>query len=232
MTPTVTWLGHASFKISGTKTVYIDPWQIAYAPHDADIILISHNHYDHFSIFDIERVSKPTSMIFAPASVIDELKRGNPFRPGDHAQGEELSITGIPAYHKNSPVHPRQKDWLGFFISMGGKTIYYAGDTNIIQEMQTIGHTDLMLVPINGIHTLTPKTALKACSIIHPVHAIPYQWGNCSGPRQRHSTSSVTHDRRRHTCCSPVSHSPSDRTLPPPHHLRSRDAISPSNIIR
>ncbi len=181
MVPTVMWLGHASFKITGSKTIYIDPWKIGGNPHDADAILISHNHYDHFSVFDIKRLLTKNTLIFGPRSVIDELQQGNPFKPGDHASGAQVEIIGIPAYNPKSPFHPRSKNWLGFLLSMDGKTIYYAGDTDIIPEMYKLPPIDLVLIPVSGIHTLTPKLAIKTCDIIRPAYAIPYQWGDILG---------------------------------------------------
>ncbi len=182
MSPQVTWLGHASFKISGSKTIYIDPWRIEGSPQDADIILISHNHYDHFSVFDIERVEHKRTILFGPLSVIEELHRGNPFKPWDRAAGGNTEILGTPAYNPRSPFHPKAKQWLGFVISMDGKIIYFSGDTDLVPEMADLpGGIDIMLVPVSGIHAMNPKLAIKVCDLIKPKYVIPYQWGDTIG---------------------------------------------------
>ncbi len=183
MAPAITWIGHASFKLTGSKTIYIDPWKIAGSPHDADVILISHNHYDHFSLFDIERLQNNKTLIFGPRSVINELQRGNPFKPGDKASGAHVRIVGIPAYNKKSPFHPREKEWLGFLIRIDSKVIYYTGDTAIIPEMQLLPAIDVALIPVSGIHSLDPKLAIEACGLFRPKHAIPYHWGDILGSK-------------------------------------------------
>lgn len=177
----IEWLGHASFRISNGKTIYIDPWKIPKEIHDADIVLISHNHYDHFSLFDIDRVSRKDTLIFAPKQVIDELGRGNPFYPQDSARGHDTVITAVPAYNKKSPFHPREKNWVGFLITLDGKTIYYTGETDIIPEMKRLPAVDVLIIPVSGIHSMSPKTASKAANLIAPSHAIPCQWGDLLG---------------------------------------------------
>ncbi len=182
MNPQITWLGHASFKITGSKTIYIDPWRIERSPHDADIILISHNHYDHFSLFDIERIEQKRTLIFGPRSVIEELKRGNPFRPWDRAAGGTTEILGVPAYNPRSPFHPKSKMWLGYLISIDGNLIYFTGDTDLIPEMNELpSNISLILVPVSGIHAMNPKLAIKVCDLIKAKYVIPYQWGDRIG---------------------------------------------------
>ncbi|ADK80170.1 MBL fold metallo-hydrolase [Sediminispirochaeta smaragdinae] len=185
MSLTLTWLGHASFLVFGSKTVYIDPWKIEGEPHDADVILISHSHYDHFSIDDIKALRRDNTEIVASADVVEELGYGMAVKPGDSVTvSGSIAITAVPAYNLEKEFHPREKQWLGFILSMEGKKVYYAGDTDLIEEMGGLDGIDLALLPVGGTFTMDAEEAAKAAKAIAPSMVVPYHWGDIVGTRK------------------------------------------------
>ena len=150
MSVEVSWLGHASFMISGTKTLYIDPWQIDGEPHDGDIVLVSHSHFDHLSPEDIKAVRKENGICIGPEDVIAELGYGEMLRPGDVIDRFGVTIQGVAAYNREKDFHPRDNQWLGFLVEMEGKKIYYAGDTDAHEEMRSLNGISLALLPVGG----------------------------------------------------------------------------------
>jgi L-ascorbate metabolism protein UlaG (beta-lactamase superfamily) len=180
----VSWLGHASFMISGDKTVYIDPWQIDGEPHDGDIVLVSHSHFDHLSPEDIRAVLKEEGVVAGPEDVIAELGRGTVLGPGQELEQGGVTIRGVAAYNKEKDFHPRERGWLGFLVEMNGKKIYYAGDTDAAEEMQALDGISLALLPVGGTYTFDAAGAAEALSLFHPQLAVPYHWGEVVGSRK------------------------------------------------
>jgi len=181
MPVTVTWLGHASFKIASAITAYIDPWKLDSAPHDADLVLVSHSHFDHYSADDIAKVAGKAGEIVAPADVIDQHGQGRAIQPGQTLTVKGVTITAVPAYNPAKEFHPRQNNWVGFIVEMDGKRIYYAGDTDLIPEMQDLGNIDLALLPVGGTYTMDPQEAAQALQAIQPRQVLPYHWGDIVG---------------------------------------------------
>ena len=183
MPVTVTWLGHASFKITSGITAYIDPWKLRSAPHDADLVLVSHSHYDHYCAEDIAKVAGTAAEIVAPADVIDQHGHGTAIQPGQTVTLKGATLTAVPAYNPAKQFHPRINNWVGFIIELDNKRIYYAGDTDLIPEMQDLGSIDLALLPVGGTYTLNPQEAAQALQTIQPRQVLPYHWGDIVGSR-------------------------------------------------
>ena len=176
------WLGHASFKIRYDKTIiYIDPWKLKESPHDATLVLVSHSHYDHYSAVDIAKVSGPQTKLIASADVAAKEKGGEAITPGATIEMGGVRITGVPAYNPNKPFHPKANDWVGFVIEVGGKRIYYAGDTDLTDEMKTLKNIDVALLPIGGKYTMDAEEAAEAAKNIKPKLAVPYHYGSIIG---------------------------------------------------
>jgi len=178
----ITWLGHASFKIRDDKVVYIDPWKVGRA-EPADIILVTHSHYDHCSPQDVAKLQKEGTVIVTVGDCAGEF-RGDVriLKPGDSLKIDEVTIEAVPAYNIDKPNHPRVNGWVGFVIEMGGSRIYHAGDTDLIPEMDEI-KADIALLPVGGIYTMTAEEAAQAAERINPQVAIPMHYGEIVGSR-------------------------------------------------
>jgi len=178
---TVTWLGHASFRIAGSAIIYIDPWKIADEPKDGDVILVSHPHQDHWSRKDIEKVSRHGAPLIGPPDVVESADEGSLLAPGGVIEAGGARITGWPAYNLRKPFHPRKKNWLGYIVELDGVSVYYAGDTDRIPEMADLEGIDLALLPAGGTFTMNPKKAAEAAGDIGALASLPYHWGTIVG---------------------------------------------------
>jgi L-ascorbate metabolism protein UlaG (beta-lactamase superfamily) len=178
------WLGHASFRISdGNSVIYIDPWKLKDAAHDATLVLVSHSHYDHYSADDINKVSAPATKLIAAGDVIQQAGKGQVLKPGQTIDVGTVKLTGVPAYNPAKQFHPKANNWLGFVIEIAGKRIYYAGDTDQTPEMNALKNIDLALLPVGGTYTMNAAEAAEATKLFKPKMAIPYHWGDIVGGR-------------------------------------------------
>jgi L-ascorbate metabolism protein UlaG (beta-lactamase superfamily) len=175
----IEWLGHASFRIQGTPLIYIDPWRVARNAPRADIILITHDHYDHCSPPDVEKLRGPNTVILAnnmAASVLGEGEGIKVLRPWQVYNIGRACIKAIPAYNSH---HPKAFEGLGFVISLDHHDIYYAGDTDLIPEMSMI-RPDIAILPIGGRQTMNVEDAVEAVRRLRPRWAVPSHWGTPS----------------------------------------------------
>lgn len=185
----IEWSGQSSFAFRNDKTIYIDPFNVKDVGK-ADIILITHEHYDHCSIADIQKIVKPDTIIITVPdcqSKLSNLKIANVtlVRPGDRLNVKGMQIEAVPAYNANKKFHPKENEWVGFVIKINGKRIYHAGDTDYIPEMKNLTNIDIALVPIGGTYTMTPEEAAKAVNDFKPKVAIPMHYGTVSGVGQK-----------------------------------------------
>lgn len=184
MGTTLQWLGHASFKICHEDTViYIDPWKLKDSPQDASLVLISHSHYDHYSQEDFAKVAGVNTTLIASADVVAKEKSGNVISPGHTIQLDNIQVHGVAAYNPNKQFHPKSNNWIGFVIELGSKRIYYAGDTDLTDEMKSLKEIDVALLPVGGTYTMNAAEAAEATEHIKPKRAIPYHWGDIVGGR-------------------------------------------------
>lgn len=171
----IQWLGHASVKVwAGDAVIYIDPRNLSTSPHDATVVLVTHSHSDHYQPADIAKVSGPATKFMAPSDVVTLYGKGQIILPGQKIQFDKFSVIAVPAYNAN---HPRSNNWVGFIIELASKRIYIAGDTDIIEEMKSLGHIDVAFLPAGGTYTMNAQQAAEATKYIKPQLAIPYHWG-------------------------------------------------------
>ena len=182
MSVSITWLGHASFKIAlEGVTIYIDPWKIESALHDGGLVLVSHSHYDHYSQEDVRKVASADAAIVASSDVVIAEGAGVSLEPGKTTIQKDITIEGVPAYNIGKEFHPKGNNWLGFVLEAGGKRIYYAGDTDVTNEMKQLSNIDCALLPVGGTYTMDAGEAAEAASVFKPGTAVPYHWGDIVG---------------------------------------------------
>lgn len=180
VTKNIHWLGHDTFKISGEHTIYTDPFSINKKDH-ADIILITHEHYDHCSPDDVKKLQGPETVIIATADCAAKLSGTiRTIRSGETITIGKTVIEAVPAYNTNKKFHPQDKGWVGYVITVNGTRIYLAGDTDLIPEMKTI-KADIALLPVSGTYVMTAEEAVQAALIIQPRVAIPMHYGSIVG---------------------------------------------------
>lgn len=177
------WLGHASFRIDDEATIYIDPWKIAGGP-PADLILVTHAHHDHLSPDDIARVRTPDTVIVCPAQCTNEIEGDvRVVEPGQTLLVGPVTVEAVPSYNTNKPNHPKAAGNVGYVVTVGGRRIYHAGDTDLIPEMADI-RCDVALLPIGGTYTMNVDEALRALERITPQVAVPMHWGDIVGDKE------------------------------------------------
>jgi L-ascorbate metabolism protein UlaG (beta-lactamase superfamily) len=188
------WLGHDGYKLTMEgKTIYIDPFKISnfhYNKNDADIILISHNHFDHLSVDDLKHVIGNNTTIVAAKECIEQLKNVRVAETKGVVPGDMLTVQGIPiettaAYNTNKHFHPKADGKVGFIITLNKMRIYHTGDTDDIPEMNGTD-PDVALVPVSGTYVMTAEEAAKAINEkIKPKKlAIPMHYGSIVGTQK------------------------------------------------
>ncbi len=174
------WLGHASFKIkTGTKVLYIDPYAGDDYDELADVILISHFHYDHCSIEKIRQVSSDSTAIFGTKEVAAELHACRTLTEGEPVTLDGTRITAVPAYSLNKKTHPKGFA-VGFLLALEGKTIYFASDSDFIPEMRNV-KADIVILPVGGTYTMGFKEAVQVVKYLKPKIAIPMHYDLTEG---------------------------------------------------
>ncbi len=177
------WLGHASFRINGPPhadgaVIYIDPWCIPPDSPPADLILISHDHYDHCSPQDVARIRRQGTVILASERAASLIGKGaqvlRPWQAAVNVYG--VSVRAVPAYTISHAYHNKAFGGVGFIISLMDHDIYFAGDTDLIPEMDKIG-CDIALLPVGGAFTMSYEEAAEAAQRLRPKYAIPMHYG-------------------------------------------------------
>ncbi|NHJ86862.1 MAG: MBL fold metallo-hydrolase [Asgard group archaeon] len=185
MAITLRLLGHASFKLTiGDKKIYIDPYGGGDEEYKekADLILASHSHGDHSSKGKIKLMKQKSTIIITSSDNKNNLE-GNvvALDPGQKYDYQGITIQGVPGYNVRRfrepgvPFHSKDIQ-TAFIIEAEGKRIYFAGDTDFIEEMKTLKNIDYALLPIDGHYTMSPEEALDAIGAIKPKYVIPMHW--------------------------------------------------------
>ena len=179
------WLGHASFKISNKLTIYIDPFVIPEGAEKADLILVTHEHYDHCATENIRKLAKDGTLIIATEDCIAKLADLNVrgVTPNQKIEVKGITIETIPAYNLNKSFHTKASNWVGYIITINGVRIYHAGDTDFIPEMRELKDIDIALIPVGGTYTMNAEEAAEAVNSFNPKIAIPMHFGSIIGSK-------------------------------------------------
>ena len=187
------WLGHSGFQIKNKKIIYIDPYNIRDGLEPADIILITHSHYDHCSFADLGKIVKEGTKIIVPADCQSKIAKFEVaikmelIEPGQEIDLGEIKICALPSYNIDKHFHPKDQLWIGYVIRMEDIIVYHAGDTDFIPEMQKLtgynqpGKEFVALLPIGGRFTMNAEEAAEAAKLIKPNLAIPMHYGSIVG---------------------------------------------------
>ena len=183
-------LCHSSIKINKEKVIYIDPFKIDKNYNDADIIFITHDHYDHYSEDDIDKVKKNDTVIVAPEELLTKLLRKG-FRqdyiitvtPDEQDMVEGIKFETVPAYNTDKQFHPKENEWVGYIIELNGYRYYIAGDTDITEENKKV-KCDVAFVPVGGTYTMDFKEVAFLINEIKPKIAVPIHYGSVVGTKQ------------------------------------------------
>ncbi|HHN47218.1 MAG TPA: MBL fold metallo-hydrolase [Planctomycetes bacterium] len=183
MAAEIKWLGHAGFRLSDGKiNVYVDPYQTRETER-ADIVLVTHSHFDHCSEPDIKKLSTPETTIIAPPDCMEKIGGAGRFlkiAPGQEIEASGIKIKALPAYNVDKNFHPKANAWVGYLIAIGGEKVYHAGDTDTIPEMTGLD-ADVVLLPVGGTYTMTAEEAAMAFSQMQARRAIPMHYGSIVG---------------------------------------------------
>ncbi len=177
---------HSAFRIHERMLIYIDPFQIAQS-EQADLIFITHEHFDHCSIEDLRKVSTKNTTIIVPPGCQSKLsgkvdcKQVVLVKPGVKLDIEGIKVEAVAAYNLNKQFHPKENEWVGYVLTLGSTRIYHAGDTDVIPEMAEIENIDVALLPVSGTYVMTANEAAKAAALIKPKVAVPMHYGAIIG---------------------------------------------------
>ena len=186
----ITVLCHSSIKINKEKVIYIDPFKIDKNYNDADMIFITHDHYDHYSEEDIDKVKKEDTVIIVPEELLTKVLRKG-FRqyyiitvePNKNYMAGGLKFETVPSYNINKQFHPKENEWVGYIIEIKGIIYYIAGDTDITEENKKV-KCDVAFVPVGGTYTMDFKEAANLINEIQPKIAVPIHYGSVVGTKQ------------------------------------------------
>lgn len=183
-------LCHSSIRFSKGKVIYFDPFKIEKNYSDADIVFITHDHYDHYSLEDIRKVIKKDTVLVLPTNLLekalyDGFERDNivTVEPNKSYHVKGIKFSTVPSYNINKQFHPKENNWVGYLIEMDDLTYYIAGDTDITEENKQV-KCDVAFVPVGGVYTMTYEEAAKLINEIKPRVAVPIHYGSIVGTKE------------------------------------------------
>lgn len=188
----IDFLGHSGFLISNGKRIIIDPFNISENVGKADLILITHSHYDHCSISDIEKLADKGTVVICTADSQSKIMKVegvelHVIEAGNVFELDDIKVEAVPAYNKNKEYHPKSEGWVGYVVKIGNVVIYHSGDSDFIPEMQKLSgygkhnNTFVALLPVSGKYVMDAEQASEAASLISPDLAIPMHYGSIIG---------------------------------------------------
>lgn len=171
------WIGHASFHIDHPLKIYIDPWNLPPDSPAADLILVSHDHYDHCSPEDVQSVRGPQTLVITNPGAAERLTSPlEVMHAGESKTHSGVHVHAVPAYNIEKSFHPKEAGHLGFILELEGERLYFAGDTDHIPEMRSI-NCDVALLPVSGKYVMDAEEAVEAARTLRPQLSIPMHYG-------------------------------------------------------
>lgn len=175
----------SSIRLGFDKVIYFDPYKIETDKHDADIIFITHNHYDHMDSESIEKIKNDNTIVVAPKSMEDVISKIEfsdyiYLEPFDETSLDNINIKTIPSYNNEKQFHPRTNNWLGYIVTINNTTYYIAGDTDVTNEANNV-RCDIAFIPIGGHFTMDVEEATELIKKINPKIVIPIHYGSIIG---------------------------------------------------
>ena len=187
----IRWHGHDTFSVESDVRIFFDPYKLS-KQSEADLILISHDHFDHLSLEDLQKISTIKTTIVAAKECVNKItsiafKEKMGIAPGEEKTVNGIRIRAVSAYNidkinhdTKKPFHPKEDNKIGFLVNINGTVIYHTGDSDLIPEMSNL-RPDILLIPVSGTYVMTNKEAAKATEIIKPKIAIPMHYGTIVG---------------------------------------------------
>jgi L-ascorbate metabolism protein UlaG (beta-lactamase superfamily) len=176
------WLGHDSFRLDGPPIIYFDPLELEGQLPTADLILISHEHYDHCSPDDVAKIRGPNTKVMTSASAVEMIPGAQAIQPGDEMTVAGIKVKAVPAYNIDKfrspgvPFHPKDAGHVGYVVTVDDTRVYFAGDTDHIPEMADFG-CDIALLPVSGTYVMTAEEAAEAARTLNPQVVVPMHYG-------------------------------------------------------
>lgn len=189
MEPQITWFAQSAFRIEhGGLRIYIDPFKIPDGAPSADVLLLTHDHFDHLSAEDIAKVRSSGTQVFAGPAVAGKIDQPvTELKPGDQSRYNGLNVRAVPAYttskfrESGEATHPKESEHVGYVFEVEDLSFYFMGDTDVIPEMEGIGPVDYAFIPVSGVFVMTADEAAEAARIVQPSVAIPCHYGHVVG---------------------------------------------------
>ena len=183
-------LYHSSIRINKEKIIYIDPYNVDIKYNDADLIFITHSHYDHYSKEDIDKVKKDDTIIIAPKDLEEKIQNDgfSPeniviVTPNEAYEVGNIRFETVRAYNINKQFHPKSNDWVGYILNLDDGRYYIAGDTDDNEDNRKV-KCDVAFVPVGGTFTMTAEEAAGLINVIKPKIAVPIHYGGIVGTQE------------------------------------------------
>lgn len=176
---------HSSIQIDN---LFFDPFEIKFNKNKAKYIILTHTHYDHFSLEDIDKLYMAETIFIAPRDAKSKLQEAYPnnekyfLLPGDEFVCENFKLTAFSAYNLNKEFHKKEYNWLGYKLEKDGETYIICGDTDATEELLN-QKCDVLFVPIGGTYTMTAEEAAELTNKIKPKIVVPTHYGSIVGDK-------------------------------------------------